>query len=154
MSGEFGIRPMAPADVDAVIAIAAGLRDAPHWPRSAYEAAFVMGVWPLRIALVAEAADSTIAGFLVAALIPPSAELESIVVAPQFQRQGVARELLRYLLHDIRPRQCSEILLEVRPSNQAGLAFYGALGFEENGRRPAYYADPVEDGLLMRLAIP
>jgi ribosomal-protein-alanine N-acetyltransferase len=144
---------MAPADLDAVMAIAAGLRDAPHWPRAAYVAASASGVWPQRIALVAEAADSTTAGFLVAALIQPSAELESIAVAPQFQRQGVARELLRRLLHDIRSRQCSEVLLEVRPSNQAGVAFYGALGFEENGRRPAYYSDPVEDGLLMRLAI-
>jgi ribosomal-protein-alanine N-acetyltransferase len=145
---------MAPADVDAVIALAAGLRDAPQWPRTAYEAASARGVWPQRIALVAETSDATIAGFLVAALIPPSAELESIAVAHQFQRQGVARELLRRLLHDIRPRQCSEILLEVRPSNQAGVAFYAALGFEENGRRPAYYTDPVEDALLMRLAIP
>ena len=145
---------MAVTDFDAVIAIAAGLRDAPQWPRTAYEAASTPGVWPQRIALVAEAADSTIAGFLVAALIPPSAELESIAVTPQLQRRGVARELLRCLLHDIRPRKCSEILLEVRPSNQAGIAFYGALGFEENGRRPSYYADPVEDGLLMRVAIP
>lgn len=153
MIDEVRIRPMTPADIDAVIAIAAGLRDAPQWPRTAYEAAAAAGVWPQRIALVAETGDAALAGFVVAALIPPSAELESIAVASRFQRQGVARELLRRLLVDIRPRKCSEILLEVRPSNQPGIAFYNALGFEENGRRPAYYADPREDGLLMRLAI-
>lgn len=150
MSPEIRIRPMGAGDVDAVFAIAAGLPDAPHWPRSAYEIAFAGEVWPRRVGLVAEA-DAEIAGFLVAALIPPSAELESIAVAPQFQRMGVARELLRRLLVEIASHQCSEILLEVRPSNQAGVAFYEALGFEENGRRPGYYADPVEDAILMRL---
>jgi ribosomal-protein-alanine N-acetyltransferase len=144
---------MAATDIDAVTAIAAGVKDAPQWPRSGYETAFAPEAWPQRIALVAETANSTIAGFLVAALIPPSAELESIAVSPRFQRQGLARQLLRRLLDDIRPRQCSEVLLEVRPSNQAGLAFYGALGFQETGRRPAYYADPVEDALLMRLGV-
>jgi ribosomal-protein-alanine N-acetyltransferase len=144
---------MAATDVDAVISIAAGLRDAPHWPRSGYEAALAQEGWPRRVALVAEMGDSSIAGFMVAALIPPSAELESIAVAPQVQRKGVARELLRQLLHHIRSRQCSEILLEVRPSNQAGLAFYEAIGFEENGRRPGYYSHPVEDAVLMRLAL-
>lgn len=150
MSAEFRIRPMAATDVDPVIGIAAGLRDAPRWPRSGYEAAFAPGAWPQRVALVAET-DATIAGFLVAALIPPSAELESIAVAPRFQRLGLARQLLRRLLHDIRSRHCSEVLLEVRPSNQASLALYASLGFLETGRRPAYYSDPVEDAVVMRL---
>lgn len=145
------IRPVSPVDIDAVMRIAAGLPDAPHWPRSAYDSAFVQEGWPQRIGLVAETANSEIAGFLVAALIPPSAELESIAVAARFQRTGIARKLLHRLLQEVASRRCSEVLLEVRPSNQAALAFYSALGFEENGRRPAYYSDPVEDAVLMRL---
>ena len=106
-----------------------------------------------RVALVAEGAQSSIAGFLVAVLIPPEAELESIAVDAASQRRGIARQLFAALVQELRAR-CVDILLEVRPSNQAGRAFYAALGFVETARRPAYYADPVEDAILMRLAIP
>jgi ribosomal-protein-alanine N-acetyltransferase len=41
--------------------------------------------------------------------------------------------------------------LEVRPSNHAALAFYRAQGFAVTGRRPRYYADPVEDAVLLAL---
>lgn len=144
------VRAMTLGDVDAVIAIAAELKDAPHWPRSGYEAALSLDVWPHRIALVAQGEDAQIAGFLVAALIPPEAELESVAVAKEFQRRGVARALFGRLVEEVRAGNCSRILLEVRPSNHAGRAFYDSLGFVEIARRAAYYADPVEDAILMR----
>ena len=139
-------------DVDPVIAIAANLRDAPHWPRSGYEAALARDVWPKRIALVAEA-NGNIAGFLVAALVPPETELESIAVAEEFQRRGVARALFERLVEEIRRRNSTQILLEVRFSNRAGRGFYTALGFREAGSRAGYYVDPVEDALVMRLEL-
>ena len=46
-----------------------------------------------------------------------------------------------------------EVLLEVRESNQSALAFYGSLGFVEEGRRHGYYDEPVEDAILMRLKL-
>ena len=145
---------MTSQDVDAVMALAATLDHAPHWPRSGYEAALPPRVWPERIALIAETAGDHIAGFLVAVLIPPEAELESIAVAAEFQRRGVARELFAELNHQLATRNCSEVLLEVRVSNQSGRAFYLAMGFVETGLRPGYYADPTEDAMIMRLGIP
>jgi ribosomal-protein-alanine N-acetyltransferase len=151
------IRPMTPVDLDAVMEIAAGLGDAPLWPRSGYEAALVPGAWPHRVALVAEQqtefAQPQIAAFLVAALVPPQAELESIAVAAEFQRKGIARQLLGELLTQLRACHCSEFFLEVRASNHPARAFYHALGFTETGRRAAYYAKPIEDAILMRLAL-
>jgi ribosomal-protein-alanine N-acetyltransferase len=47
----------------------------------------------------------------------------------------------------------TEVLLEVRASNSAALAFYRALGFAIAGRRPLYYADPIEDAVLMELRL-
>lgn len=145
---------MTSQDVDAIMVLAATLDHAPHWPRSGYEAALRLGLWPERIALIAESAADHIAGFLVAVLIPPEAELESIAVAAEFQRRGVARQLFAELNHQLAARNCSELLLEVRVSNRAGRAFYRAMGFAEIGSRPAYYADPVEDAIIMRLGIP
>jgi ribosomal-protein-alanine N-acetyltransferase len=46
-----------------------------------------------------------------------------------------------------------EVLLEVRESNQAARAFYASLGFVDDGRRRGYYADPVEDAVLLRLRL-
>ena len=47
----------------------------------------------------------------------------------------------------------SEVFLEVRESKSAREDFYQSLGFAQSGRRQGYYADPVEDAILMRLRI-
>jgi ribosomal-protein-alanine N-acetyltransferase len=40
------------------------------------------------------------------------------------------------------------VFLEVRESNAAARRLYENLGFHENGRRKAYYAEPSEDAVL------
>ena len=148
------IRRMIPADLDPVIRIVASLEQAPHWPRSAYLAALNPEAAPRRIALVAEAQQAAILGFAVASLLPPQAELESIVVASNIQRQGIARQIFSALAQELKIAQIAELLLEVRASNDAALAFYRDAGFVETGRRPRYYADPVEDAVLLKLSLP
>jgi ribosomal-protein-alanine N-acetyltransferase len=145
---------MIPADLDPVIRIVASLEQAPHWPRSAYLAALNPEAAPRRIALVAEAQQAAILGFAVASLLPPQAELESIVVASNIQRQGIARQIFSALAQELKIAQIAELLLEVRASNDAALAFYRDAGFVETGRRPRYYADPVEDAVLLKLSLP
>src|SRR5258708_5949187 len=78
------IRPMAAADLKVVVAIADSLATAPHWPRSAYEAALDPAGVPPRIALVAEV-SGIIAGLAIASLIPPQAELETIAISQPFK---------------------------------------------------------------------
>jgi len=145
---------MIPADLDPVIRIVASLEQAPHWPRSAYLAALNPEAAPRRIALVAEAQQAAILGFAVASLLPPQAELESSVVASNIQRQGIARQIFSALAQELKIAQIAELLLEVRASNDAALAFYRDAGFVETGRRPRYYADPVEDAVLLKLSLP
>jgi len=149
MAEPFTIRPMMPADIDAVVAIAAGLPGAPHWPGSSYQAIFAPDASPQRIAIVAQAPGDRTAGFVIASIIPPQAELESIAVAAKFQRQSLASKLFGSLQASLRAHNCSQILLEVRQSNHAGLALYRALGFSQTARRPNYYSQPVEDAILM-----
>jgi ribosomal-protein-alanine N-acetyltransferase len=145
---------MTRADLDWVIEIAESLKEAPHWPRSAYLAALDSEAAPLRIALLAEEpAAGVIAGFAVASLLLTQAELESIVVAPAFQRRGVARRLFAELAVELGRAQANEIILELRASNQPALGFYRRLGFVETGHRTRYYHDPVEDAILMRLVL-
>jgi ribosomal-protein-alanine N-acetyltransferase len=145
---------MTPPDLDRVMEIAESLKDAPQWPRSAYLAALEPEAAPRRIALVAEEpAAGIMAGFAVASLLPPEAELEIIAVAPTAQRQGVAVRLFEALIAEFYTAYIKGIMLEVRATNQPALELYRRLGFVETGRRPRYYHDPVEDAILMRLRL-
>lgn len=154
MNGPINIRPMLSGDLESVIRLAGALKAAPHWPRSVYDSALAPATRPEHIALVAEDAEAGIAGFILAALCPPEAELESIAVAAGFQRRGLARRLFAALAEDFQARRVSVVFLEVRASNLSAQAFYRSLDFVEAGRRPKYYVDPVEDAILLRLDFP
>lgn len=148
------VRPMTRADLDQVIAIVQSLAEAPHWPRSSYFAVLDPEATPHRIALVVESpSPESIAGFVIASLVPPEAELETIAVAARFQRHGLAARLFESLAAELHTDGVNEVVLEVRASNQQALGFYRSLGFAETGRRPRYYIDPVEDAVLMRLEL-
>jgi ribosomal-protein-alanine N-acetyltransferase len=145
---------MTEADLGRVMEIAESLIEAPQWPRSAYLTALDPMATLLRIALVAEdSARGAVEGFAVASLLPPQAEVETIGVAIEAQRSGLARRLFAVLAADLRTAHVTEVILEVRASNGPALAFYRSSGFVEAGRRPRYYHDPVEDAVLMRLGL-
>jgi ribosomal-protein-alanine N-acetyltransferase len=145
-------RRMTPADLDRVMEVAESLKEAPQWPRTAFERALDPVAQPRRIALVAEAVGA-VAGFAVASLLPPEAELETIAVASKAQRQGLARRLFAELAAELVAVRIADVFLEVRASNQPALGLYRGLGFAETGRRVRYYHDPVEDAVLMRLRL-
>jgi [ribosomal protein S18]-alanine N-acetyltransferase len=145
---------MTAADLTRVMEIAASSPKAPHWPESAYFNALNPDSAPRRIALVAAmSGPEHVEGFAVASLLPPQAELESIVVSAGSQRQGLGRTLFDSLVNELRQSGMLEIILEVRASNRAALAFYRSAGFGQTGLRRAYYIDPIEDAVLMRLQI-
>jgi tRNA threonylcarbamoyladenosine biosynthesis protein TsaB len=148
------VRRMKREDLDCVMEMAAATHQAPRWPRQSYEEVLDPGAQPRRVALVAEDGQSgAIAGFAVASVMAPEAELEAIVTASAHQRRGVARELFSAIKSELRRQGVQDVILEVRAGNKAALGLYSFLGFMEEGRRPAYYAEPVEDGILMRLRI-
>jgi len=150
----FVFRAMRAEDVNRVTEIADQLKQAPHWPRSAYAAAIDPLAEPGRVAFVAvEAAMDAIGGFIIATILPPQSELEIVAVTPAVQRQGIARGLIAVLAARLRVGNVTEVTLEVRASNDPALALYQSLGFTETGRRPRYYVDPVEEAVLMRLSL-
>lgn len=153
------IRQMTTADLAQVMEIAASLPEAPHWPESAYLAALNPESTPRRIALVAVGPQNQdVQGFLVAHLFPPQAELESIAVSAGSQRRGLGRLLFDALVKEVLNAEglnsgILEIVLELRASNRTALAFYHSAGLTQTGIRKAYYADPVEDAVLMRFSV-
>ena len=143
------IRTMRLDDIEDVMEIASAVPEAPQWSRNAYVKALSPQATPARIALVFEDRHGAVGAFLVTVLIPPEAELETIAVAPEAQRQGIGACLLRKLFDLLKKRQITEVILEVRESNSAARAFYMSSGFIETGRRTGYYIDPKEDAILM-----
>ena len=148
------VRRMTAADVNRVMEIAASTQHAPGWPQEAYEAALDPNRRPRRVALIAEDGSSgKLAGFVVVSVVAPEAELETIVTAVAHQRRGIAQVMFSALKSELRRQEVREVMLEVRAGNSAAQGFYRFLGFVEEGRRPAYYSDPVEDAVLMRLRL-
>jgi tRNA threonylcarbamoyladenosine biosynthesis protein TsaB len=148
------VRPMREEDLDKVVIITCQ-RLAPFWPRETYKAALDPDGTPRRIALVVEVGGK-LAGLAVASLIPPQAELETIVIDTYYQRCGLARRLFAELAGRLRLAGITEVILEVRASNQAALGLYWKLGFVQTGLRPDYYVEPpepAEDAVLMRLGL-
>jgi ribosomal-protein-alanine N-acetyltransferase len=148
------VRRMRTDDLERVMELAAGLRDAPHWPAAAWGAALHAEGAVRRIALVAEdGASGETAGFAVASVVAGTAELEGIAVEAGRQQRGAGGALFRALAAELKEAGAGEMVLEVRASNRPGRGFYQALGFAETGRRAGYYAEPAEDAVLMALEL-
>ena len=138
------VRPFALADLPRIEELEHRLFADP-WPRSSFVDALAD---PRAVFLVAERGGS-VAGYLVATLLPPIAELQNLGTAPEQQRAGVARALVDALLDTCRVRGVRELGLEVRVSNAAAQALYRTHGFRLVGLRRGYYRRPEEDALLM-----
>ena len=92
--------------------------------------------------------DDRIAGFLVSRSIADrEREILNIAVHPDFRRLHIATELLQAELC----RWPGTHFLEVRESNAAARRLYEGLGFQAVGERPAYYDNPSETGIVMRI---
>ena len=70
-----------------------------------------------------------------------------IAVAPEYRRQGIARELINASISD---NSLKEIYLEVRESNLPAISLYESLGFERMGVRADYYDCPKENAVIMK----
>jgi ribosomal-protein-alanine N-acetyltransferase len=161
------IVPLDESHLASVIQIAEILEETPHWPPDSWVELTGKTPSAQRIALFARhgalarpgsALTRTgiapeIAGFVIARTVPPEAELESIGVAMQWQRRGIGRRLVVALIAELEKAEVEKLHLEVRASNGIAIAFYHSLGFTQTGHRTRYYADPVEDAVLMELRL-
>lgn len=99
--------------------------------------------------LLLEDKDQVI-GYVVFHVVLDEAEVINVAILPKYRGQGLAKKLLRVGLSEIIKLGVETVFLEVRETNYPALTVYLTLGFEEIGRRKAYYHQPKEDGLVMR----
>lgn len=76
----------------------------------------------------------------------------NIAVHPNARRRGYGRAVTAELLRLASERGIKSVFLEVRESNAAARALYGALGFSECGVRKNFYRHPTESAIQMVIA--
>jgi ribosomal-protein-alanine acetyltransferase len=148
MDARYRIRPAALADVAALGAIERRCFSDP-WSEVAFQEA-LLSEWTF--AMVAEGGRG-LAGYLIGREAAGSGEILNLAVAPEFRRRGIGGALLEEGLAAFRRLRASEVFLEVRESNHSAQALYLARGFRAVGQRAAYYRNPREDALVLRLGL-
>lgn len=91
-------------------------------------------------------------GFAIWRDINSEAELLSIGVLPQARKEALGAALLGAVIAEAAQRGAQKLFLEVDAGNNAARALYRKRGFEEIGRRRAYYRDG-SDALAMEVKL-
>jgi len=139
------IRAFLPADAASVAKLFEEAPEAANWSQEGLQE---LAHSSDGLALVSEA-DGEVSGFLVGRQVVDEAEILNLGVARARRRRGDGGALLTAALDEFVARGVSRVFLEVRESNEAGIAFYTKHGFAKTGRRPKYYTDPAEAAVLM-----
>lgn len=95
----------------------------------------------------------TIIGFIAARLIADELHVNNVAVRSPYRRLGIAKRLLETAINDAAGKGAQMAFLEVRAGNAPAQALYARCGFRVAGRRSYYYTQPLEDALVMTLAI-
>lgn len=149
VESEATIRTMSVADLDAVMRIEEVVYQFP-WTRKIFFDCLQVG-YHCRVC----DADGLVTGYCIASSAAGEAHILNLCVAPASRRSGIGRHLLEAQIQEFRHRELNTVFLEVRESNRIAIALYDTLGFNEIGRRRAYYpaSNGREDALILALSL-
>ena len=141
------IRSLAVEDLDKVLAIEQVCYPFP-WTHGIFKGCLRAGYACFGLQLGDE-----LVGYSVSNWAAGESHLLNICIHPAWQKQGFGKLLLEHSISHARALDCFVMFLEVRPSNVDAARLYQKRGFEEVGKRPAYYQAEGgrEDALVMRL---
>ena len=137
------IRPMTAADLE-VVADMDKESYPDYWSRKGFEEELAN---EQAIALVMEEPTGVV-GYAVAVIAADEADLVKITVTRKERGKGYGRKLLDAMREKLYETGVKDITLEVRSSNEPAIALYERAGFSEEGIRPNFYANPVEDAII------
>ncbi|MBQ3104945.1 MAG: ribosomal protein S18-alanine N-acetyltransferase [Lachnospiraceae bacterium] len=138
------IRPLTEREVDAVCLLEQEAFSMP-WHRES----FLEMIEKKDACYLVAVADGQIAASCGLRHILGEGEITNVVVAPAFQRRGIAYSMIRELMRRGRQMGAGSFTLEVRQSNHAAIGLYEKLGFVTEGIRRNFYEKPREDALIM-----
>ena len=100
--------------------------------------------------LMPDGRTGEIVGYLCLWIVFEELRLMNLAVEAGSRRRGIAKALVLHALSLARDRGAERAVLEVRASNEAARRLYEGLGFRQVAVRARYYADPIEDAVLMQ----
>ena len=143
------LRPMAEADLPAVMAIETGIYLFP-WTQGNFRDSLAAGYscW-------ITARDGESIGYAVLMHASDETHLLNLSIAASCQGHGHGSMLLRQVCELAREQGARMLFLEVRPSNVGALRLYRRLGFRQVGLRREYYPAQAgrEDALILSLPL-
>ena len=146
---DYSLRPMFESDLDAIMEIEPTIYSHP-WTRGNFNDSLKAGheAWVMT-------SDDEIVGYAVIMIVLDEAHLLNISIAAPYQKQGLGRMLLMYLVDQAKALKTETMFLEVRASNVSAIALYEKVGFVEMSIRRGYYpaSKGREDAILMGLAV-
>lgn len=125
------IRPLVTSDMHTIRRIDLAVFEH-HWQKSAFEVQELFHGNGIRIAALV---DNVIAGYAIALWHDQQTTLHLVRIAvhPDYQRRGIARQLLTTVMHHAYVHQAQRITLNTQHDNQAAHALYIAHGFRMTG---------------------
>lgn len=153
VTAEPTVRTARASDLPAIVTIELECFLSDPWPRESFES-FIDRPGVTFIVAEDPARSGTVAGYGVLIQAADEGEVLNLAVSAGSRGKGLGTALLRSLLESAKRDGVRQVYLEVRESNAAARALYGAHGFAEVGRRRAYYQRPVEDALILQRVEP
>jgi len=147
------LRSATPADAEECSKLHAELFE-PAWDRASFARFFSQPA--ARGFLARSIAPAQTVGFIVGQMAADEAEVLTLAVRREAQRQGLATRLIEALAETARAAGVRVLYLEVAAENTAALALYRKLRFQERGRRLGYYVRanaPPADAVTFALAL-
>jgi [ribosomal protein S18]-alanine N-acetyltransferase len=153
---QFSVAPMTASDVVAICPIEQSIYAFP-WTSGNFLDSLQAGYagWVVRLPNEGECLSNQMAAYAITMNLPDEIHLLNISVASNFQRKGLGRAFLRWLIARARTAELTGMLLEVRPSNLSAIALYRSEGFTQIGLRKGYYPylnNQREDALVLSLS--
>lgn len=102
---------------------------------------------------VATSGSGIVIGYVIAVVVMDEAEILNLAVHSAHRSAGIGGKLIDSAIAEAAKDGAVAIYLEVRESNHGARRLYESRGFEEVSRRKRYYRHPVEDALVLRLAV-
>lgn len=138
MVNDQGVPALRQSEIEAVVKIEALVQPVDPWDQQSISTLLENPINQLLIATI----NDKVVGYCLYQLLFDQAEIFRIGTHPDYQRQGIACQLIEALKRRLAEVSGTSILLEVRADNTPAIGLYDRQGFNTIHTRVGYYQAP------------
>jgi len=132
-------------DIDSILKVEQESFPTP-WSREAFEGELITNRFAMYYLVELE---GKIVGYAGMWVIFDEAHVTNVAISPNYRGYQLGELLMRHIMATAKMHGAKRMTLEVRESNNIARRLYEKLNFIEEGIRKNYYADTMEDALIM-----